>query len=62
MVANDEWVCMVPFWAAWPYETMLIPLKHTLRFNDLTDSQREGKSTYGYYLDSMLGTLIGWSI
>ncbi|XP_067935716.1 galactose-1-phosphate uridylyltransferase-like isoform X2 [Watersipora subatra] len=38
---NDDWVCLVPFWAVWPYETMLIPLKHTLRLNDLDNSQRE---------------------
>lgn len=41
-MSNDEWICLVPFWAMWPYETMLIPLKHTLRFNDLTQSQRTG--------------------
>jgi UDPglucose--hexose-1-phosphate uridylyltransferase len=22
---NDHWVCLVPWWAKWPYETMLIP-------------------------------------
>jgi len=42
IMSNDEWICLVPFWAMWPYETMLIPLKHTLRFNDLTQSQRTG--------------------
>ena len=43
IASNDEWICVVPFWAMWPYETMLIPLKHTLRFNDLTESQRQGQ-------------------
>jgi UDPglucose--hexose-1-phosphate uridylyltransferase len=24
---NDHWVALVPFWAAWPFETMLLPLR-----------------------------------
>jgi len=24
---NDHWVALVPFWAVWPYETMLIPVR-----------------------------------
>lgn len=47
-MSNDEWICLVPFWAMWPYETMLIPLKHTLRFNDLTESQRTGNTPLIY--------------
>lgn len=39
---NGEWLCVVPFWAAWPYETMLLPLRHTLSFKDLDDAQRDG--------------------
>lgn len=23
--SNEEWICLVPFWAQWPYETMIIP-------------------------------------
>ena len=25
IVENDEWLAVVPFWAAWPFETLLIP-------------------------------------
>ena len=38
---NDEWVALVPFWAMWPYETILIPKRHVLRLNDLTDSEKD---------------------
>jgi UDPglucose--hexose-1-phosphate uridylyltransferase len=24
---NDHWVALVPFWAVWPFETMLLPLR-----------------------------------
>jgi UDPglucose--hexose-1-phosphate uridylyltransferase len=24
---NDHWVLLVPFWASWPFETMLLPLR-----------------------------------
>ena len=28
VVANDDWVVVVPFWALWPYETLLLPRQH----------------------------------
>lgn len=31
---------MVPFWAVWPYETMVLPKKHVLRFLDLSAIQK----------------------
>lgn len=36
---NDQWVCLVPYWAVWPFETMLIPKRHTLRIDDLDERQ-----------------------
>ena len=38
---NAHWVCLVPFWAVWPYETMLLPRRHVLRLTDLTAAERE---------------------
>jgi UDPglucose--hexose-1-phosphate uridylyltransferase len=26
--ANDHFVCLVPFWATWPFETMILPRAH----------------------------------
>ncbi len=31
---------VVPYWAAWPFETLLLPKAHVLRITDLTDAQR----------------------
>jgi len=37
---NDDWAVVVPFWAVWPYETLLIPKQHILRLPDLSEKQR----------------------
>ncbi len=39
---NDSWVALVPFWAVWPFETLLLPRGATRTLNDLKISQREG--------------------
>lgn len=36
VVENDDWVAVVPYWAAWPFETMLTPKRHITRLNELT--------------------------
>ncbi|KAL5481953.1 hypothetical protein EMCRGX_G022229 [Ephydatia muelleri] len=38
---NEHWVVVVPFWALWPYETLLLPRRHVLRLPDLTDKERD---------------------
>ncbi|XP_074649785.1 galactose-1-phosphate uridylyltransferase-like [Tubulanus polymorphus] len=35
VVENGKWLCVVPYWAVWPYETMLLPKRHILRLQDL---------------------------
>jgi UDPglucose--hexose-1-phosphate uridylyltransferase len=40
VVDNEQWVAVVPFWAVWPFETLLLPRRHTLRLTDLADAQR----------------------
>jgi UDPglucose--hexose-1-phosphate uridylyltransferase len=37
---NDHWLAVVPFWAVWPYEVLLLPLRPVLRFPDLNDAER----------------------
>lgn len=39
---NDSWICLVPYWATWPFETLLLPKAHTLQLHHLDDGQREG--------------------
>ncbi len=40
--ADDEWLIVVPFWAAWPYETLIIPRRPVARLPDLDERQRDG--------------------
>ena len=32
---NARWVALVPYWAAWPFETLLLPLEHRAQFDEL---------------------------
>ena len=41
VVANDHWLAVVPFWAVWPFEMLLLPRRHVLRLPDLVDEQRD---------------------
>lgn len=40
VVENESWVVLVPFWAIWPFETLLLPKQHVLRMPDLSEFQR----------------------
>lgn len=40
VVENDDWVVVVPYWAFWPYETLLMPRRHVKRIVDLSDGER----------------------
>lgn len=37
---NDDWLVVVPYWAAWPYETLLLPKFSVARMTDLTEVQK----------------------
>jgi UDPglucose--hexose-1-phosphate uridylyltransferase len=39
---NDTWAALVPFWAVWPFELLLLPKHEVTRVEALTDPQREG--------------------
>jgi UDPglucose--hexose-1-phosphate uridylyltransferase len=40
VVANAHWLAVVPFWAVWPYETLLLPRRRVMRLPDLDDDER----------------------
>jgi len=37
---NEHFVALVPFWAIWPYETMIIPLRAIPHINELTNEEK----------------------
>ena len=39
VVENEDWVVLVPYWAIWPYETMLLPKRHIVRMQDVTQNE-----------------------
>ncbi|MDZ7290378.1 MAG: UDP-glucose--hexose-1-phosphate uridylyltransferase [candidate division KSB1 bacterium] len=40
VVENEHWLAVVPFWAIWPFEVLLLPNRHVLRLPDLTSAER----------------------
>jgi len=40
IAANDSFVAVVPYWAVWPFEVMVLPRRHVLRVEELRDSER----------------------
>jgi UDPglucose--hexose-1-phosphate uridylyltransferase len=38
---NDAWVTVVPFWAVWPFETLVLPKRHVASLTDFTSEERD---------------------
>ncbi|XP_050977916.1 galactose-1-phosphate uridylyltransferase [Labeo rohita] len=41
VVENEHWLVVVPYWATWPFQTLLLPRRHVLRLPDLTAQERD---------------------
>jgi UDPglucose--hexose-1-phosphate uridylyltransferase len=41
VVINDHWIAVVPYWAVWPFEILLMPRRHILHLPDLNDLERD---------------------
>ena len=39
VIENDHFVALVPFWAIWPYETMIISKRHFGKITDFTETE-----------------------
>ena len=40
VVENTDWIAVVPYWAAWPFETLLLPKFSCQQINQLTSNQQ----------------------
>jgi UDPglucose--hexose-1-phosphate uridylyltransferase len=38
---NDAFVAIVPFWAVWPFETMVLPVRHAAGIDELSAGERQ---------------------
>jgi UDPglucose--hexose-1-phosphate uridylyltransferase len=41
VVGNEHWLAVVPYWAIWPFETLLLPRRAVLRLPDLDSAERD---------------------
>jgi UDPglucose--hexose-1-phosphate uridylyltransferase len=41
VLENDHWVVLVPYWAVWPYELLLLPRRHVRQLTELTEGERD---------------------
>lgn len=41
VVETEHWIAVVPYWAAWPFETLLLPKAHVCRLTELNDAQKQ---------------------
>ncbi|MBX0292322.1 UDP-glucose--hexose-1-phosphate uridylyltransferase [Hymenobacter sp. HSC-4F20] len=42
VLENEHWVVLVPFWAAWPFETLVLPRRAVQDITQLTEAERTG--------------------
>jgi len=41
VLENEHFVCLVPFWATWPYETMIASKRHVQDITQLNDEEKK---------------------
>ncbi|HKF25735.1 MAG TPA: UDP-glucose--hexose-1-phosphate uridylyltransferase [Candidatus Acidoferrum sp.] len=44
VVENDHFLALVPYWAVWPFETMIVSRRHLASFDELQPAEREALS------------------
>jgi UDPglucose--hexose-1-phosphate uridylyltransferase len=68
VVQDEHWLVVVPWWAAWPFETLLLPRRHIRHFPDLNASERTSLAsvlkqllqTYDRLFDCPFPYSFGW--
>ncbi|XP_066506942.1 galactose-1-phosphate uridylyltransferase isoform X3 [Hoplias malabaricus] len=53
VVENEHWLVVVPYWATWPFQTLLLPRRHVLRLPDLTPQERDRAPTGSHLKEDM---------
>lgn len=41
VLENEHWVALVPYWAVWPFETLVVPRRHVQDITQLTDAAKD---------------------
>ncbi|HEV2435302.1 MAG TPA: UDP-glucose--hexose-1-phosphate uridylyltransferase [Verrucomicrobiae bacterium] len=66
--SNPHWVMVVPYWAVWPFELLLLPRRHVQRLPELTDDERRsladilkrGLTRYDNLFETSFPYSMGW--
>ncbi len=58
---NDDWLAIVPFWASWPFETLVLPRFKVARLHDLASGQRGSLADIIQSLTRIYDSLFGVS-
>lgn len=45
VVAGEHWLAVVPYWAVWPFESLVVPRRPVSRMPELTDDERDDLTT-----------------
>lgn len=70
VIENDHWTVLVPYWAEWPFETMLLSKHHSASLIDLDNEQKVSLAgiwkrllrTYDNLFDTVMPFSSGWHI
>jgi UDPglucose--hexose-1-phosphate uridylyltransferase len=66
--SNEHWRLVVPYWAVWPFELLLMPRRHVLRLPDLSKAERaslaqilkSGLTRYDNLFETSFPYSMGW--
>jgi UDPglucose--hexose-1-phosphate uridylyltransferase len=66
--SNDHWVALVPFWAVWPFELLVLPTRSVAAFDQLQAAEEESLArllqsivaTYDRVFDVPFPYSMGW--
>ena len=61
VVSNAHWLAIVPWWANWPFETLLMPRRPVQRMDQLDDDQRDALAAAVRELTARYDNLFGCS-
>ena len=66
VLENESFLGLVPFWAVWPYEMMILPKRHVASLEQLNDREREDLAVLmrdlGIVFDSLFDTEFPYSM
>lgn len=66
LFTNDSFVCLVPFWATWPFETMILPRRHLQTIDQLKREEQKDLAVImqqlGICYDNLFATSFPYSM